>query len=160
MRKWLFVALALMVWTAAGAQAAMGARVATDVEKAHVKLFSPEEGAFVAQNDASTGCPAHATAGYGFVIEFAWKANHEKDVAAYQLFVHHPDAIYPLVDVIVGETSYTYLSCNAFVIDPQLEGWQWSVRALDGQGNFSEWAQGVFNFTPCRLADGTPCFAP
>ena len=155
MRKWLYVALALMVWTAAAAQSAMGVPVATDVEKVNVKLLSPEEGAFVPQNDASTGCPAHATRGYGFVIEFAWKANHEKDVAAYQL-----SSTFFSVDVIVRETSYTYLSCNAFVIDPQLEGWQWRVRALDGQGNFSEWAQGVFNFTPCRLADGTPCFAP
>jgi hypothetical protein len=158
MKKWLFVTLALMVWTAAAVQGAMGVPVATEVEKVNLQLLSPEAGAFVQQNDASTGCPAHATRGYGFVIEFAWKANHEKDIAAYQLFAKHPDAILPIVDVIVRETSYTFLSCNAFVSDPFLErGWQWQVRALDGQGNFSDWAAGLFNFTPCRLADGTPC---
>jgi hypothetical protein len=135
----------------------MGVPVATDVEMVNVKLLSPAEGAFVPQNDASTGYPAHATRGYGLVIEFEWKANHEKDVAAYQLFAQHPDAIYPIVDVIVRETSYTLLGCNDFVADPFLEGWQWRVRALDGQGNFSDWALGEFNFTPCRLADGTPC---
>jgi hypothetical protein len=159
MKKWLFVALALVVSTAVSAQGAIGVPVATDVEKVNIKLLSPGEGAFVPQNDASTGCPADATRGYGFVIEFEWKANHEKDVAAYQLFVQHPDAIYPIVDVIVRETTYTDLDCNTFVIDSHLEGWQWRVRALDRQGNFSDWAQGVFNFTPCRLADGTPCFA-
>jgi hypothetical protein len=160
MKKWLFVTLALMVWTVASAEGAMGVPVATEVEKVNIKLLSPEEGAFVPQNDASTGCPADPESGYGFVIEFAWKANHDKNVDAYQLFVQHPDAIFPLVDVIVRETSYTFLGCNGFVIDPFLEGWQWRVRALDGQGNFSDWAQGVFNFTPCRLADGAPCFAP
>src|SRR6266545_5469415 len=59
MKKWLFVTLALMVWTAAAAQGAMGVPVATEVEKVKVELLSPEEGAFVQQNDASTGCSAH-----------------------------------------------------------------------------------------------------
>jgi hypothetical protein len=41
MKKWLFVTLALMVWTAAAAQGVMGVPVATDVEGVNVKLFAP-----------------------------------------------------------------------------------------------------------------------
>ncbi|HEX6008717.1 MAG TPA: hypothetical protein VFZ50_01290 [Actinomycetota bacterium] len=157
MKKWLFVMLALMVWTAATSQSAFGVPAATGVEKAKVRLLSPEEGAVVPQNDPSTGCTPTPNAGFGSVIEFAWRANHLKDIAAYQLFVQHPNATFPLVDAVVNETSFTLLNCGAFVIDPFLNGWQWRVRALDGQGNFSDWAEGVFNFAPCRLADGRPC---
>lgn len=44
MKKWLFITLALMVWTATAAQSAMGVPVATEVEKVNVKLLPPHPG--------------------------------------------------------------------------------------------------------------------
>lgn len=127
-----------------------------NVAKAKVTLVSPEQEAVIAQNLPSTGCTPSPTRGNGLIIEFDWKATHKSAIAAYQLVAQFDTAI-PIVDATLTGTSYTYVNCNAFVPDSNLDGWAWRVRAMDNQGNFGAWTEASFTFAPCRLADATPC---
>lgn len=126
-------------------------------------LVSPASHATVPQNVSTIGCPPNPTYGYGDSITFAWRTNHRPDIAAFGLLVQHRGAALPLVNVVLSgaeSTSYTYRSCNGFVADANLDGWEWTVKALDSDGNTVAWAQGTFAFAPCRLADGRACHAP
>ena len=157
MKKWLFIVLAVAGVTVTVAQSAMAITASPDVDKAKITLVLPEQDAVIAQNLPSTGCTPNPTRGNGLIIEFDWKANHKSAIAAYQLVAKKNTAIFPIVDATLTGTSYTYVNCNAFVPDSNLDGWAWRVRAMDDQGNFGAWMEASFTFAPCRLADGTPC---
>jgi hypothetical protein len=126
-----------------------------------VTLLSPPEGGLIPQNDPQTGCGFHPWRGYGFQIRFDWTdAASPSGITGYDLYVRHAGATFPLIDTRVQESRYHFRSCNAFVIDPNLTNWQWSVRFIDGSGVPGEWVYGVFEFAPCRLENGDRCSAP
>lgn len=82
-------------------------------------------------------------------------------VASYELVVQH-NGSFPALDVVVTQANYTWLACNAFVIDSNITNWQWLVRARSKGGHIlAVSAPGNFSFTTCRLVDGTTaCYAP
>lgn len=129
------------------------------VPASDIRLVSPQQDAVIPQNVPSIGCPADPARGYGFVIEFAWTASEQKAIVGYQLESRSSYATIPIVSATVSGTSYTYLSCNGFVDDVNLDGWYWRVRTVDDQGNVGAWTQATFSFAPCRLADRTACYA-
>jgi hypothetical protein len=123
------------------------------------QLLSPAESALVPQNNPESGCSFSTFAGYGSIINFAWTpAQSSAGLAGYDLYVKADGAPIPIVNLRVTPASYTYRSCNGYVIDAHLTGWEWKVRAVDVQGNLSPWSTPrVFNFGPCRLNRRTPC---
>lgn len=125
-------------------------------------LGTPAPGTPVVQNRGDIGCPASPTVGYGLSVTFTWTTNGRPDITAFGLVVRHRDATLDLVNASFGAdtTSFTYRSCQAFVADPNLSGWYWSVRAVNAAGEMVAAATGVFSFAPCRLADGRGCYAP
>jgi len=128
--------------------------------------MSPNNNASIPQNNPATGCSllagADATRGIGFVIQFHWTApSSTNGLAGYEIYVTKVGAPIPLVDTFAATTDFTEMECDAYVADQNRQGWQWRVRAKDGQGQFSDWTPwGSFEFSPCRLSDGTPCRAP
>ena len=123
--------------------------------------ISPAEGAVIPQNSVGHRCPAHELRGTGFEITFTWSPPEVGNAVAYELYVIGRTATFPLVDQPVAGTSFTYLSCNGFVISSLRDGWTWRVRAQDSTGAFGPWSNGIqFSFAPCVLADGTACRAP
>lgn len=122
-------------------------------------LIMPIGGTEIRQNDPTISCPAHYDRGYGFQLRFAWTAH--PSAVRYRLFAMHRGAVYPILNLTVAGTEYTDRRCNSFVIDRNLDNWEWLVEALDGVGNLIESsAVGQFRFAPCRLANGRPCSAP
>ena len=69
---------------------------------------------------------------------------------SYHLLVIGPNAIYPIVDSLITESSFQRIKCGSFIAGPNRAGWRWRVRAVDGiiggTGNWS--AEGVFNVEP------------
>lgn len=128
--------------------------------------MSPNDNASIPQNSPASGCSlltgADATRGRGFVIQFHWTApSSTNDIAGYEVFVTKVGAPIPLVDTFVATTDFTETQCNAYVADQNRQGWQWRIRSKDGQGQFTDWTPWAgFEFSPCRLSDGTPCGAP
>ena len=120
------------------------------------ELLAPINNAAVVQNNPSIGCSLNPDRGYGFEIAFDWT-----DVAAaveYDLFATHRGAPLPLVDTQVSDSDHTDTRCGSFVIDSNLDDWDWRVRARDAQGNTGNWSQtATFRFEPCRLAGGASC---
>ena len=125
------------------------------------ELLSPVDNAVIQQNDPTSGCSLNPSRGYGLQIFFDWTdSSSANGVVGYELFVKKDTATLPIVSTLVGSSEFAHTSCNSFVTDGNLEGWEWRVRAQDALGTFSDWsAAGLFQFAPCRLADGTPCFA-
>lgn len=124
---------------------------------AEVRLVSPAQNASVPQNNPDIGCPFHQTAGYGVSITFEW-SDAGPSGGTYELFVKHPTATIPLVNARVSATRHVERSCNSFVADRNLNGWEWKVTAVDPSGRRRESATGVFHFAPCRIG-GVPCTA-
>jgi hypothetical protein len=128
--------------------------------------MSPNNNTSIPQNNPATGCSllpgADAARGLGIVIPFHWTASSSTSgTAGYELYVMKVGAALPLVDRVTTTTDFTETECNAFVTDQNLQGWQWRTRPKDGQGQFSDWSPWAsFEFSPCRLNDGTPCRAP
>ena len=128
--------------------------------------MSPNNNASIPQNSPASGCSlltgADAARGRGFVIQFHWTApSSTAGIAGYEVFVTKAGAPIPLVDTFVATTDFTETQCNAYVADQNLQGWQWRLRSKDGEGQFTEWTPWArFEFSPCRLSDGTPCEAP
>ena len=124
--------------------------------------IAPIDGALVSQNDSTIGCEHHPQRGYGFQIQFAWSPVAGDTVAGYQVFAKKQTAEYPIIDEwTVTEPSLTYSSCNSFVIDRNLDGWEWKVRVATDTGGFGPWSPTAqFAFAPCRHGDGTACWAP
>jgi hypothetical protein len=124
------------------------------------KLRAPAEDAFIAQNNPAIGCPFHVTRGYGLQIVFDWTDVHGAGIVGYDVYAKKDTAISPIIDTFVPTSGYTFTQCNSFVADSNLTGWEWKVRTRDSSGNVSPWTTRRFGFAPCRLADGTPCYAP
>ena len=125
-------------------------------------LLNPSEGGLVTQNDPTIACPYHQHRGYGFQIEFDW-ADADVALGPVIYFVHakKETAQYPILQHMVGESELTFLSCNGFVIDRNLDGWWWYVAALDTLGNVVASSDtSHFAFLPCRHDDGRACAAP
>ena len=125
-------------------------------------LISPINNATISQNDPTIGCPSHPTRGFGYLVKFDWTdATSPHGIAGYEIFAKARTAQFPIVDTFVVPSEFTRASCNVFVIDPNLEGWEWRVRARDRRGQLGPWSvTGLFRFSPCRLADDRPCNAP
>jgi len=124
-------------------------------------LLTPESELLVPQSGSSTGCAFHPTRGYGLRIIFDWTdVAAPAGISAYELFVIGPNATIPLVNRFVTASEFAFISCNAFVADRNLRGWQWRVRSLDSQGVLGVWSPTrIFHFAPCRLPNSSPCFA-
>jgi hypothetical protein len=129
--------------------------------------LSPTDNAAILQNDPATGCSLlpgpNASRGRGFQILFDWTdAESPLEIAGYRISATKQGAAQPILDdVFVEGSAYTLRSCNAFVEDGNLAGWQWTVRTVDVEGQMSEpSAPGTFQFAQCRLDTGAPCSAP
>ena len=127
-----------------------------------VALVSPVDGIVVPQNDASIGCEYHPDRGYGFRLTLDWEdAHHATNGQRYEIWVQHSGSAHPLAETFTSGSRYTHLACNAFVIDRNLEDWEWKVRAVRGDGGAGPWSEvRTFRFAPCRLESGVPCNAP
>jgi hypothetical protein len=152
-----FVWILALAICAAAAPPAMATDNPAAAPAPHVKitLLSPPDGAVIQQNNPASGCAFSPTRGYGLRIDFAWReGGHRHEVLAYRL-VAALGASIPIVDVTIPDTTYTWVACDAFT--QLLQGWSWSVSALDAQSNVLGTAEGTFDFAPCELSDGTPC---
>lgn len=126
------------------------------------RLLSPAEGEVLPQNNASAVCSPHPTRGSGLVIVFDWEESRDPKnlVAGYHLYAKNTNALNPIIDRVVGAPPFEYVNCNAFVAGHNLDGWQWTVRTVDVEGERGPASGPVdFSFEPCRLSDGTACFA-
>jgi len=125
-------------------------------------LNEPINNQTIQQNNPDIGCEFDPFFGFGSEIFFDWTDSESSSgISGYQLFVIGPGAIFPIVDTFVAESEFTHTSCNSFVIDVNLMGWEWTVQAVDNDGNMSDVSDtGVFQFEPlCRFEDGTVCNA-
>ena len=122
---------------------------------------SPSKGDRIKQNNAITGCPFHPQRGHGFAIRFSWEpAPSDRPIERYELQWRRGE--FTGFEPVVATTDkfYDFVACQAFVIDANLEGWFWRVRAVDVDGKIGHWSPLTeFAFAPCRLAGGGPCFA-
>lgn len=127
-----------------------------------VTLLDPEPGAVVPQNVTDLDCPANPDRGYGFRLSFDWAdAGDGSGSQSYRIVAQRKGATYPIVDQVVPTSEHVRVFCNAFVIDQNLEGWQWKVRPLAQNGDVGPWTEPRdFSFAACRLPDGTHCHAP
>lgn len=142
------------------------------------KLLTPFQDAVIEQNNPNIGCSLLSeggeTRGYGFQIVFAWTdaiPTTGTSVDSYELVAVNTELsppppleepipiVHEFIDADDG-TEFTFTSCNAFVIDANLEGWRWQVRPQLSNENAGSWSVGTFSFAPCRLASGAPCNAP
>jgi len=131
-------------------------------------LIEPINNQAVKQNDPNIGCTFSPNRGFGFEIFFDWTDSESSNgISGYHLFVIGPNATIPLIDAFVNESEFTFTSCNTFIIDSNLMGWQWNVQAIGNDGNLinvrilSDISETqTFQFEQCRLEDGTACNAP
>jgi hypothetical protein len=86
-------------------------------------------------------------------MDFSWTAAASSaGVSSYHLFVKHPSALNPAVDLQVQGTRYTDRNCNVYVTPHNLEGWQWRVQAFDARGTAGPWSESrTFRFQVCRV---------
>jgi thermitase len=124
-------------------------------------LLAPASGATMSQNIPSTGCVFDVSRGYGLRIDFDWSdATSPTGMGGYELYAIRSGNAIPILDVFPTASAYSFISCNSFVADTNLDNWQWRVRARDSLGNFGDWtAFRTFSFAPCRLANGAACSA-
>jgi len=123
---------------------------------------SPNHNIAIPQNNVATGCPlpaADPSAGFGYEIQFEWAPPSTSNrMVSYEIFATKNDAPIPVLDKVVAAGDYTFTQCDAYVVDRNLQGWQWRVRGQDAQGQFTDWSPwAMFQFSQCRLSDGTPC---
>lgn len=129
-----------------------------------VNLLSPAGGARFVQNDpALLECPDHPTRGRGFRLAFDWDDVEGAD--RYAIFLKQKHATYPAINYSVGESEFSGLWCNAFVLDRNLNDWLWRVAAIahgaDSLTGDTLWSEErIYGYEPCRLASGAPCSAP
>lgn len=126
-------------------------------------LLAPPNGARIHQNDQTTHCRSDPARGYGFQIPFDWSDSPSIGPVGYELRVQRRGSPLPALDVVLPlfPSEFRWVDCNAFVIDHNLRGWEWGVRVQRFDSTFGNWsAHGSFEFTPCRLPGGQPCFAP
>jgi len=128
-------------------------------------LIEPINNQTIQQNNPDIGCQFDAFFGFGYEIFFDWTDSEASSgISGYNLFVIGPNAIFPLIDIFVTESEFTFTSCNSFIIDSNLMGWQWNVQAvgngakLISQGKLSEVSESqTFQFEPCKCQDGAGC---
>jgi hypothetical protein len=115
-------------------------------------------GTSIPQNDPASGCPDAGVRGKGFLIRFDWTDPQSSvGIGGYEIWVKREGSQLPLVELQVIASEFTYKGCG-FVIDRNLTGWEWRVRALSTAGTPGEWSGvGTFQFKPCRLSDGSKC---
>ena len=122
-------------------------------------LLAPGSAAVIPQNNPDIGCSLLAGAegrGYGFQIPFDW--SDVDGAASYEIFATFPGAALPIVNETTESSALTLTSCNSFVGDEGLSGWEWRVRAKDAAGTAGAWSETrVFDFAPCRLPDASVC---
>ena len=148
------LALALIAaFASPAARAETGPRVPRPV--------APIGDATVLQNDLSLGCPPHRDRGAGFGIRFEWtEPAAAAGVSGYDVVAERRGATAPIVERATTTPWLHVKQCNVFIIDANLDGWQWRVRARDRRGRAGEWSPlATFRFAPCRFADGRPCNA-
>jgi hypothetical protein len=111
--------------------------------------ISPNNNTTITQNNPASGC-ANTSVGFGYVIQFVWMPpTVSNGVVAYEVFAHKSDAPIPILDTTATGTSYTFTACEAYVVQRNLQGWQWRVRAQDAQGRFTDWSPwATFQFGP------------
>jgi hypothetical protein len=121
---------------------------------------APAGGATVRQNQPETGCPFRPGIGYGILTTLVWAPSQSsRGIAGYEVYAHNVTAANPVVDQFVegASTTFARASCATYVVDRNLEGWQWRVRARDVDGNLSDWSEvASFRYEPCRV-DGRFC---
>ena len=108
----------------------------------------------ITQNDPATGCPVqYPTVGYGFRIEFSWVGSQSSaGIDRYELFAGKVGATIPIVNTAMRGTTFSHVSCDAYVTDINLDNWEWKVRAIDVTGSAGPWSVIVpFRFGPCRV---------
>jgi hypothetical protein len=157
----------------AGATAACGHEATTPVRKSAmpvVQLVSPEAGGRFRQNDQTLGCLPHATRGSGFRVAFQWRS--VEGASSYRVVFWHTGSRLAAIDQEVYQPSHEEIWCNAFVADPNLDHWVWTVAAIGRIAPAGSDSGGVardtvlwseereFGFEPCRLNDTIPCSAP
>ena len=109
-------------------------------------LVAPVGDAAIPQNLAETGCVYHPYRGYGFQVAFRWlPSESSRGLAGYEIVARHVESANPAVDTFFpspgGSTTMTWTSCQGFVADHNLDGWEWRVRARDSAGNVSDWSE-------------------
>jgi len=113
--------------------------------------------AVIPQNDPTSGCAFNPRLGYGNRIPFDWTdVSADAGVAGYDIVVQGATAIIPIVNTRAPSSDYLHRDCNGFVVDRLSQGWMWRVRAVDRTGQVGEWAEGRYNYGPCRV-DGRLC---
>jgi hypothetical protein len=117
---------------------------------AALSLQTPGENERISQNDPATGCSFSPTHGHGFQVAFTWTPVPE--AAHYHLRLLHSGSQYPALDTQVDEPSYLLRFCNAYVIDANRFGWQWTATAVTEDGEVGIWAeQRAYAFEPIVL---------
>jgi hypothetical protein len=128
-----------------------------------VILQVPTNNAVIRQNRSDIGCSlivGGETRGFGYRIDFDW-SDASRAVIGYELFATKVGALLPIVNTTVAGSSFTLTSCNSFVEDQNLQGWEWRVRAKYSEVSFGNWTTPApFSFEPCRLPDGSACRVP
>ena len=120
-------------------------------------LLAPEADAVIPQNNPASGCAFHPSAGAGIRIAFDWvDVTAPAGLAGYEIYAQGDRATIPIVNSSTQSSEYVHIACGAYVVDPNLQGWVWRVRAVDRNGQFSEWAERRFSYAPCRIG-GRPC---
>lgn len=123
--------------------------------------LAPSAGTLVAQTTPFAGCPMDGSGWpYGARIAFEWRpVGDGKDVVGYDVVAQHVNAANPIVRTYTTDTRHVHTSCGSYVVDPNLAGWSWQVRAVGRTGAVSTWSEPVsFGFQACRVG-GRPCGA-
>jgi hypothetical protein len=129
-------------------------------------LVAPAGDAAIPQNVAESGCVYHRYRGHGFQVAFRWTPSESsRGLAGYEIVARRAGSTNPAVDTFFpspgGSTTMTWTSCQGFVADHNLDGWEWRVRARDSAGSVSDWSEpATFHFEPCRINRRQPCTAP
>lgn len=98
--------------------------------------------------------------GGGFTVVFGWAAPQAPiGISLYSIRIDPPNETLKAPELKADGTTTTafWSSCDV-IPDASLEGWTWTIRALDPDGKSSATSQpAAFRFKACRLADGSPC---
>ena len=120
---------------------------------------APAPNTVIAQNNPSIACPPHISRGSGYRIDFDWTSVASANgPVTYRLVLKRRQDAAPLFETNADDSAFSLVSCNAFVADDALDGWEWRVRATDAAGVVSPFSvAGVLRFAPCRLSNGETC---
>jgi hypothetical protein len=123
------------------------------------ELISPINNAIIEQNNPDTGCPFDPDRGYGYRIFYDWTdSTSPNGIKEYFLRIEkRRNGFTSETRKFTTSSEYTDIQCNDFR-DEGLS-WRWDVRAIDNLDFLSGISElGEFQFGPCLLEDGSPCF--